>query len=87
MAEEERDPERFLRVSEIALKMKAAINGNTIDDSQMAFANAIAQMVTASPDPQIVFLSTMAAIVEVYTMHVEHLRRGDPPNTIEGIPN
>ncbi len=84
MAEEEKDPETRLRLESIVRELQAATSGKPLSDVQAAFANTIAIMCLSlgSEVADEYFISTQAAMAEVYLAIRGRVRQGEAPGVI-----
>lgn len=77
MSDQEKDPERMLRVGVIISDLKKAIEGQSLTDIQTAFANTIAQLcLSFGENPDRLFLNTIDSCMEVYRDLSNHAMRG-----------
>ncbi len=84
MAEEEKDPERRLRLEVIVRELQAATSGKPLSDVQAAFANVVAIMCLSvgSEVADEIFISTQSAMAEVYLAMRSRVREGKSPEVV-----
>ena len=84
MAEEERDPEKRMRVAGIVKDLQAATSEQPFSEVQTAFANTISimclSMGTEVADE--LFISTQSALSEVYLTMRNRVRQGKEPGVV-----
>jgi hypothetical protein len=84
MAEEERDPERMLRVKTMVNAIRRATEGQTLCEVHQAMGQAIALQCHGSnpEDPDIVFFELQAVLLEMYCAVRDHIQSGKSPQEI-----
>ena len=83
MAEEEKDPERSLRIDAMVQRFQEATEAQGIGEVQIAVANFVALMSVKQGDKsEAVLLTTIEAISEVYRSVREHVKAGKKPEIV-----
>lgn len=82
MVDEEQDPDRIASMGAIVAAIQSATEGKTIGDTQAAIANVVARMAFAQENPEVVVLTTIEVISEVYRAYAIRKRSGAPTDEI-----
>lgn len=82
MAEEEKDPEREVRVTAIMELLLRALDGQSYADAQCALGNAVARIALLGKDPDGFVMMSVETTLEVYRAARKLVREGNVPTNV-----